>query len=70
MKNQNELRRILRIRKWKESGASISEEDIAKVAKIVLALSEKQILEALVFEDGNKDLTAARLLATSPSPGP
>ena len=47
----------------------LSEEgDIADAANIVSVPSKKQILEASIFEGGNKDLAAVKLLTTSTLP--
>ena len=67
MKSQDGFPRILHLRKRKKSGATLSEEVIAEVANIASVTSGKQVLEALIFDVGNKDLAPARLFATSPS---
>ena len=46
---------------------ALFQEDIAEAASVT---RKKQILEALIFEVGNKDLAVARLFPTSQSPGP
>ena len=65
MRFQNRFRRILSMRQWKKSGATLAEEGIIEATNIVSVSSKKQILEASIFEGGYKDLAAAKLLTIS-----
>ena len=66
---QDQYRRILRMRQWKQSGDTLAERgDIAGAANFVSISSKKQILEASIFEGGNKDLATAKLFTTSMLP--
>ena len=43
---------VLRIQEWKNSGATLSEEEVVEAANIAsVPSSEKQIVEALIFND-------------------